>query len=128
MKKYFITSLVVFILFQNGYTQQDATAVGYGNTIRVSDLKDNLSILASDALEGRNTGSRGQKMAAAFISNHFQQLGLKPPVNGSYYQPVELYSLHHNEVFLKAGIRVLKIIKRSFTSAPLIAVARNSLM
>ncbi len=63
----------------------------YARLITPSELKQNLSILASDALEGRETGTRGQKMAAAFISYHFQEIGLKPPVDGSYYQPFDLY-------------------------------------
>ncbi len=97
--------LLVAVLTSFGcVAQQNSTALRYASTITVSDLKDNLSIIASDALEGRNTGSRGQKMAAAFISNHFQQLGLKPPVNGSFYQPLELYAVRPSEVFLKTGV------------------------
>ena len=53
----------------------------YASTITQEDLKDYLSILASDALEGRETGTRGQKMAAAFIESHFTQIGLQPGVN-----------------------------------------------
>lgn len=75
----------------------------YAELITPEDLKDNLSIIASDALEGRATGTRGQKMAAAFISFHFQQLGLKAPVNGSYYQPFELYRLVPGETTITAG-------------------------
>lgn len=82
---------------------QDPAVQAYGNQISPTNLKENLSIIASDALEGRATGSRGQKMAAAFIAAHFEELGLTPPVNGSYYQPVELYSTAIGEVYLKAG-------------------------
>lgn len=82
---------------------QDPVAKQYGNMITTTDLKEYLSILASDALEGRETGTRGQKMAAAFISAHFQELGLNGPVNGSYYQPVELFSSSVGEVYVKAG-------------------------
>ena len=49
----------------------------YGDQIKAEQLKEYLTIIASDALEGRRTGTRGQKMAAAFISNHFQEIGLK---------------------------------------------------
>jgi hypothetical protein len=45
----------------------DSLAIKYARTINESDLRNYLSILSSDALEGRETGSRGQKMAAAFI-------------------------------------------------------------
>jgi hypothetical protein len=75
----------------------------YASFISAADLKENLSILASDAMEGRETGKRGQKMAAAFISAYFEDLGLTPPVNGSYYQPVELYTAASPTVLVKSA-------------------------
>jgi len=80
---------------------QNAVAVRYGDMITPTDLKNNLSILASDALEGRETGKRGQKMAAAFIKAHYEELGLAGPVNGSYFQPVELYTSVQGKVYVK---------------------------
>lgn len=82
---------------------QNPDAKKYGTQITADQLKEYLSIIASDALEGRETGTRGQKMAAAFIAAHFQELGFKAPVNGSYYQPVELYSSITGEAYLKVG-------------------------
>lgn len=82
---------------------QDPIAQQYGNKVSADDLKEYLSIIASDALEGRETGTRGQKMAAAFIAAHFEELGLAGPVNGSYYQPVDLFSISIAEAYLKAG-------------------------
>jgi hypothetical protein len=81
----------------------DPVAQQYGNKVSADDLKEYLSIIASDALEGRETGTRGQKMAAAFIAAHFAELGLAAPVNGSHYQPVDLFSSTVTEVYLKAG-------------------------
>lgn len=75
----------------------------YAGMITGADLHENLSILASDALEGRATGTRGQKMAAAFIRHHFQQLGLTGPVDGSYYQPFDLYKTVPGDVYVKVG-------------------------
>jgi hypothetical protein len=82
---------------------QDQLASQYAQLITSSDLKDNLSIIASDALEGRYTGSRGQKMAAAFIANHFENIGLAAPVNGSYYMPISLSSSKVGDVYMKTG-------------------------
>jgi len=83
--------------------QDTPAAKHYGDLISTADLKEYLSIIASDALEGRETGTRGQKMAAAFIAAHFQELGLTAPVNGSYYQPIDLYSSSPGEAYVKAG-------------------------
>lgn len=74
----------------------------YADMITPEELKENLSILASDALEGRATGTRGQKMAAAFIAHHFEELGLKAPVNGSYYQHFDLHKIVLDEVTMSA--------------------------
>jgi hypothetical protein len=82
---------------------QNPVAQKYGNMITPTDLKEYLSIIASDAFEGRETGKRGQKIAAAFISAHFQEIGLTAPVNGSYYQPVELFTSLAGEVYVKTG-------------------------
>jgi hypothetical protein len=87
---------------------QDPVAKKYADLITISDLKENLSIIASDALEGRETGTRGQKMAAAFIAAHFQELGLTAPVNGSNYQTVELFNNLPGDSYIKVGSTVYK--------------------
>lgn len=98
MKRTIILLLAFFYCFT--LRSQDPVLLKYGNMISEDDLKENLSILASDALEGRETGQRGQKMAAAFIRAHFENLGLKGPVNGSYYQMVPLYTLTPGETYV----------------------------
>ena len=75
----------------------------YAQEITDSSLKENLSILASDAMEGRETGKRGQKMAAAFIRTYFEDLGLAGPVNGGYYQSIDLYATVAGETFIRSG-------------------------
>ncbi len=91
-----------------GLHAQDPVAQKYGALITTSDLKENLSILASDAMEGRETGKRGQKMAAAFISAHFEELGLVAPVNGGYQQPVELFTTGAPAIMVKSQTGDLK--------------------
>ena len=82
---------------------QDPEIQKFGNRITEDHLKEYLSILASDALEGRETGTRGQKMAAAFIRAHFEELGLTAPVNGDHYQTFELYSTKPGENYVIVG-------------------------
>ncbi|MBX2965359.1 MAG: M28 family peptidase [Cyclobacteriaceae bacterium] len=95
--------VLALVVLAGGVFAQDATVKKYGDQVKKADLKEYLTILASDALEGRETGTRGQRMAAAFIASHFEELGLQPPVNGSYYQPVTLYSSGTPEVSFNAG-------------------------
>jgi hypothetical protein len=100
-----LKNFAVLLLFVTGwvFAQENATMKKYAGLVNASELKDNLTIIASDALEGRYTGSRGQKMAAAFIANHFQEIGLEPPVNGSYYQPIQLYSVKPGDSYITIG-------------------------
>jgi hypothetical protein len=55
----------------------------YAATITPEALKADLSVLASDAYEGRETGQKGQKMAADYIAKAFAAAGLAGPVPGS---------------------------------------------
>ena len=94
-----------FILCPLLLQAQDKSAAKYVDAINAAVLREDLTILASDALEGRETGSRGQKMAAAFIKAHFESLGLSGPVNGDYNQPVTLYTSIPGEIYLRSGER-----------------------
>ena len=49
-------------------------------------LKRHISYLASDELQGRLTGSSGEKRAVDYIAKEFKTLGLKPYANNSYFQ------------------------------------------
>jgi len=55
------------------------------------NLKANLEFLASDDLEGRETGTRGEKVAAQFIASELKKYGVKPyGDNGTYFQMIKL--------------------------------------
>ncbi|MGE5489415.1 MAG: M28 family peptidase [bacterium] len=55
--------------------------------ISAGALKAHVAFLASDALEGRGTPSRGQEAAAEYIAAQFMRLGLEPAGGGgSYFQ------------------------------------------
>ena len=45
-------------------------------------FKAHVAFLADDALEGRDTGSRGHEVAAAYVASQFMALGLKPGGTG----------------------------------------------
>ena len=56
--------------------------------ITADDAQNFVNVLADDAMEGRETGSRGGRAAGSYLVQQFQQLGLKPAgVNGGYFQP-----------------------------------------
>lgn len=48
-----------------------------------------IEYLASDDLQGRNTGSEGHLKAARYIAGEFERSGLKPAGASGYFQPVK---------------------------------------
>src|SRR5271156_2139250 len=56
-----------------------------------------VEFLASDKLEGRNTGSEGHRKAAAYVAAEFERDGLKPAGVEGYIQPVKFNTLQLDE-------------------------------
>lgn len=79
MRKFFIVLLLLPLLLiaQNGNNNPEITA---------DEILQHINYLASDELEGRFTGSKGEKLAAEYIVKEFESYGLKPFFNDSYFQ------------------------------------------
>jgi len=56
------------------------------DSIDVADIRLHVTRLASDQMEGRLTGTPGEKLATDYVASVFRQLGLKPGNNGDYFQ------------------------------------------
>jgi len=52
--------------------------------ISEKQMKKDVSYLASDELEGRNTGSAGEALAAEYVAKRFEKLGLTPKGTDNY--------------------------------------------
>lgn len=103
MKRYYlIGALGLFMSFQ-ATAQQHDEAVKFASTITDADLEKHLTYLASDELEGRDTGKKGQKLAARYLADFYKGLDLAGPVSGSYFQPFKLSSVSWEEISLKVG-------------------------
>ncbi|OLY94095.1 Peptidase family M28 [Cnuella takakiae] len=73
------------------FAQKTGKPEAYAKTITSADLKKHLYIVAGAEMEGRETGTEGQRKAAAYIENEFRRIGLQPGFNGTYQQPYPLY-------------------------------------
>jgi hypothetical protein len=60
------------------------------DSIRPSELKGDLSFLASDLLQGRYTPSPGLEIAAEFIASKFRSFGLAPGGTSDYFQLADM--------------------------------------
>ncbi len=91
-----LTLLSTFTLFaqitiDNFLTDDAKRAMDY---ITENYIRANVQFLASDLLEGRGTGSRGEFITASYIATQFKLFGLEPGGdNGSYFQKVSLVGI-----------------------------------
>lgn len=73
-----------------------------GQKFDVQQLKVDVVYLASDYLEGRETGKKGEQLAAEYIAYRFEQLGLAPKGDdGSYFH--EFNFKHSNNPHMTDG-------------------------
>lgn len=64
----------------------EATAPG----ILASDVRRRVELLCTEAMDGRMTGSPGEKLATEYVAEQFKALGLVPGgPDGSFFQPFE---------------------------------------
>ena len=92
-----------------GIAQKKNVVAKFAATITVSDLHKHLSIIASDSMQGRETGTEGQRRAAAYIESQFAAMGLQHPANLKNYQqfyPLYQDSLLTSEVVCNGRIAV----------------------
>ena len=86
-----------------GFAQTD-DASKYAGIIRTSELQKHLHIIASDSMEGRETGTEGQRKAAAYIESFFKTTGLGAPSSLKGHQ--QFYPLYKDSLIssdLKIG-------------------------
>lgn len=76
-------------------TSTDSTAkeqVRALDSITTAELQAHTRYLVDDALEGRRAGTPGYDLAAAYVAEQFEAMGLQPGGTDGWYQPVSLRS------------------------------------
>jgi Zn-dependent M28 family amino/carboxypeptidase len=86
-----------------------------GERLSANGLKADVSFLASDALEGRGTPSKGLDIAAEYIAAQFRRAGLEPAGDDGYFQTAQFATVTPNadglEFSLEAGGQTLRADK-----------------
>lgn len=81
-------------------TDVKKTSKKYATEIKAVSLKKILTIIASDEMEGRETGSEGQKKAGRYIIDQYKKSGISYPTGAKdYYQtvPAPFLNFRRNE-------------------------------
>ncbi|MCY1480546.1 Bacterial leucyl aminopeptidase precursor [compost metagenome] len=86
MKKTLITGFLLSLFLVSCSTVKPTK---YIDSISAADLKTNLYVIASDEMEGRNTGEPGQKKAGKYIIDQYEKMGVSYPKGATdFYQKV----------------------------------------
>jgi Zn-dependent M28 family amino/carboxypeptidase len=96
MLKFYLTFFLVIIL--NVLSAQNVS-VSYSNRLSVDSIRENVLILASDSLEGRETGHVGQRKAAAFLASKYQSWDYLPAKH--FFDTTAKKSIANDKSFLQ---------------------------
>ena len=91
MKKNIVLCLFTLLILSCASKREAISSLAtiYMNSITASDLKTHLTIVASDEMEGRDTGSKGQKTAGNYLISQYKKNGIPFPKGAvDYYQKV----------------------------------------
>jgi len=91
---------------------QDAEFNKSFESITASDLKKHLTIIASDEMQGRETGSEGQKKAGRYMISEYQKMSVSHPKSmENYYQKVPKEALNGRRGSLPDSENILAFIE-----------------
>lgn len=84
--KYIKCTKILILLVIISLVSCKSTSVVSDSTDYMKTMKADVKYLSSDELEGRETGTEGERLASEFISKRFQTLGLEPIFEEGYFQ------------------------------------------
>ena len=101
MKKLFFFLLLSGLIHSATAQSSEYSVEDFAASITPGDLRMYLSVLASDALEGRETGTEGNDKAAQFLASQLAAFGIPGHrEDGQYYQDVTFTRSSWGEVSL----------------------------
>jgi hypothetical protein len=103
-----LTAIITQLALVAAFALSSVSAKSNGrDAITQEDLKEWLTYLASDELEGRNTFTEGLGLAAGYIAERLRSWGIKPGgPNGSYLQRVAVLGVksdNNSSIIVEAG-------------------------
>ncbi|WP_321316894.1 M28 family peptidase [Labilibaculum sp.] len=108
------TIIILFISVSNFFhsSAQDSIALHYSKSLSTNKIQNDIVILSSDNMEGRDTGSKGQKLAAQYICQQFINAGVNNP-NGNkdrsgYFQNFPIYKKEQANAEIQTFDKVFK--------------------
>jgi len=86
----FLFTGILLLLFGSVFSQEKSTNDVGANSIKADEIKEYLRVLTSDELGGRETGKKGQKLAAKYLSEKMKEFGISPGNDTSFFHVFEV--------------------------------------
>ncbi|MGZ2371597.1 M28 family metallopeptidase [Ancylomarina sp. YFZ004] len=116
-----IFCLLISLSFQLLGFSQNYSNIDFAHRISEKDIEKNVEALCSYKMQGRETGTKGQKNAAVYIYSQFKHAGLKAIDKSqdslSYFQSLNLSKLRLPSGTIKVNKRTFRNYK-DFVAAP----------
>src|SRR5437868_3520937 len=91
LTKFLGLSSLLFAVATAALSQRVTPRTSLPSPISENALRAHIKFLSDDRLEGRGTGARGGELAALYVAEQFEAMGLKGAgPKGSFWQPVSL--------------------------------------
>ncbi len=121
-----VASLVMFSCASNNLSYEGKAFKNAYASIKAEELKKNLMVIASDEMQGRDTGSEGQKAAGKYMINFYKNLGISyPKALGRYYQIVPKEALKTRRGDLPESENILAFIEGTEKPEEIIVVSAH---
>ena len=104
-KLIFSITLITCVIFSYS---QDKILMEASNSIKIDELKEKMYTYSSDEFEGKDTPSRGQELAVAYLANHYKNLKIPSVKKNTYFQPVPLQFESKPEISLNISEKDFK--------------------
>jgi hypothetical protein len=113
-----VASVLLYSCASNNLSYEGKAFKSAYESIKADELKKNLMVIASDEMEGRQTGSEGQKKAGVYMIDYYKNLGvsLKALGNGtqrSFFPGCNIFIWH-----LSKSISSILTLTNSLTLIP----------
>lgn len=126
---HFLWTLIFFIVHSGSFASVsgDSLRNHYSEQISEDTLRAYLTTIASDEFEGRETGKEGQKKAARFIADKFEEYGLQAVADSGYFQRYHVMETGVENAVIHLQDETLDFLDDFYFFAPMVASGQQNI-
>lgn len=105
MHRFTLSAALAGVLFASACSAPETQASGTAHALDREQLLTDLRVLASDEMEGRETGTPGNARARAYIIERYEALGIEPVGDG--YESVFEFESREDGGAMREGVNII---------------------